>query len=109
MKVQLWACNYDPEPQGIGPLTSMLARGLRDIGNDVSVVTAHPHYPEPAWGVRFRPYREIRSEVGVLRLPIWPGRAGRFERLRQELSDQGNKSTPLLKQAQKLNEQNKLL
>ena len=32
-----------------------------------------------------------------------------FTRLRQELGDQGNKSSPLLQQAQKLNEQNKLL
>ena len=31
-----------------------------------------------------------------------------FTRLRQELGDQGNKSAPLLQQAQKLNEQNKL-
>ncbi len=32
-----------------------------------------------------------------------------FTRLRQELGDQGSKSAPLLQQAQKLNEQNKLL
>jgi colanic acid biosynthesis glycosyl transferase WcaI len=86
MNVQLWASNYDPEPQGIGPLVGMLAGGLRDIGNDVRVVTAHPHYPEVAWGTRLRPYRETRAGIGVLRIPIWPGRAGGFQRLRQELS-----------------------
>jgi colanic acid biosynthesis glycosyl transferase WcaI len=84
--VQLWSYNYDPEPQGIAPLSGMLARSLRDRGHDVLVVAAHPHYPEPAWGVRLRPYRERRDGILVLRLPLWPGRQSGMARIRQELS-----------------------
>jgi colanic acid biosynthesis glycosyl transferase WcaI len=86
VRVQLWSYNYDPEPQGIAPLSGTLARGLADRGHDVIVVAAHPHYPEPAWGVRVRPYRERRSGIPILRLPLWPGRGSGMARLRQELS-----------------------
>ena len=86
MRVQLWSYNYDPEPQGIAPMSTMLARGLAARGHDVTVVAAHPHYPEPAWGVRLRPYRERRDGVPVLRLPLWAGRDSGVARIRQELS-----------------------
>lgn len=86
MRIQLWSYNYDPEPQGIAPLSAMLAQGLRDLGHDVLVVAAHPHYPEPTWGVRVRPYRERREGIPVLRLPLWPGRDSGLARMRQELS-----------------------
>jgi colanic acid biosynthesis glycosyl transferase WcaI len=86
VRIQLWSYNYDPEPQGIAPLSGMLARGLGDRGHDVLVVAAHPHYPEPAWGVRLRPYRERREHIPVLRLPLWPGRDSSIARIRQELS-----------------------
>jgi len=71
MRIQLWSYNYEPEPQGIAPLSAILARALRDRGHDVQVISAHPHYPEPAWGVRWRPYRERRDDIEVLRL--WRG------------------------------------
>lgn len=101
MNVQLWSYNYDPEPQGIAPLSGMLARALRDRGHDVLVVAAHPHYPEPAWGVRLRPYRERRDGIQVLRLPLWPGRHSGMARIRQELSFVAALSAvaPLLPQA----------
>jgi colanic acid biosynthesis glycosyl transferase WcaI len=86
MRVQLWSYNYDPEPQGIAPLSGVLARELRDLGHDVLVVAAHPHYPEPVWGSRRRPYRERRDGVPVLRLPLWIGRDSGLQRVRQELS-----------------------
>jgi colanic acid biosynthesis glycosyl transferase WcaI len=96
--IQLWSYNYDPEPQGIAPLSGILARALVDRGHEVLVVAAHPHYPEPAWGIRLRPYRERRSGVPVLRLPLWPGRASGVARVRQELSYAASLSTvaPLL-------------
>jgi colanic acid biosynthesis glycosyl transferase WcaI len=59
---------------------------LASRGHDVLVVAAHPHYPEPAWGVRLRPYREWRDGIPVLRLPLWPGRASGVARIRQELT-----------------------
>lgn len=86
LRVQIWSYNYDPEPQGIAPLTTVVAETLRARGHDVLVVAAHPHYPEPVWGMRIRPYRERRNGVPVLRLPLWIGRGSGMRRVRQELS-----------------------
>jgi colanic acid biosynthesis glycosyl transferase WcaI len=86
MRIQLWSYNYDPEPQGIAPLSRMLAVELSARGHEVLVVAAHPHYPEPNWGQRLRPYRESRDGVPLLRLPLWIGRDSGAERMRQELS-----------------------
>jgi colanic acid biosynthesis glycosyl transferase WcaI len=86
LRAQLWSYNYDPEPTGIGPLSRAWATAMRDRGHEISVVTAHPHYPEPKWGTRLLPYRELRDGIPVLRLPIWPGRQSIGERLRQEAS-----------------------
>lgn len=86
LNIQLWSYNYDPEPTGIGIVSTVCARGLRDLGHHVDVVAAHPHYPEPRWGARVLPYREERDGVPVLRLPLWIGRATAAERYRQELS-----------------------
>jgi colanic acid biosynthesis glycosyl transferase WcaI len=86
MKIQLWSYNFDPEPTGIGIVSTVWARGLRDRGHQVEVVAAHPHYPEPRWGTRVLPYREVREGIDVLRLPLWIGRASAAERYRQELT-----------------------
>ena len=84
--IQLWSYQYPPEPSGIGPLSGVTARALADRGHEVEVVSAHPHYPEPRWGRRLRPYRERRDGVHVLRLPISLGRASVGERIRRESS-----------------------
>lgn len=86
LRIQLWSYNFDPEPTGIGIVSTVLARGLRDRGHQVEVVAAHPHYPEPRWGSRAMPYRETRDGIPVLRLPLWIGRANTTERYRQELT-----------------------
>lgn len=86
MRIQLWSYNYNPEPQGIAPLSRMLAVELSARGHDVLVASAHPHYPEPRWGTRLRPYRESRDGIPVLRLPLWIGRDSGAERVRQDLS-----------------------
>ncbi len=86
MRIQLWSYNYDPEPTGIGPLSTVLPRTLQDRRHDVQVVAAHPHYPEPIWGRPVRPRREVRDGVPVVRLPLWPGRETTAQRLRQELT-----------------------
>lgn len=86
LHVQLWSYNYDPEPTGIGPVSTVLAEGLRSRGHHVEVVAAHPHYPVPRWGKRKLPYREVRNGIPVLRLPLWVGRASAAERYRQELT-----------------------
>lgn len=86
MRIQLWSYNYDPEPQGIAPLSAMLARALRDRDHAIRVIAAHPHYPEPVWGVSLKPYRERRDGIEVTRLPLWAGRGSGRQRLRQELT-----------------------
>jgi colanic acid biosynthesis glycosyl transferase WcaI len=86
LKIQLWSYNYDPEPTGIGPVSRVWAEGLRDRGHRVEVVAAHPHYPEPVWGSKMLPYREVRNGIPILRLPLWIGRDTAVERYRQELS-----------------------
>jgi colanic acid biosynthesis glycosyl transferase WcaI len=86
LNIQLWSYNYDPEPTGIGPLSTVLADELTARGHRITVIAAHPHYPEPAWGRRWRPYREGRNGVDVVRLPLWPGRSSAFARVRQELT-----------------------
>jgi colanic acid biosynthesis glycosyl transferase WcaI len=89
LNIQLWSYNYDPEPTGIGPVSRVWAEGLRDRGHQVEVVAAHPHYPEPVWGSKLLPYREVRNGIPVLRLPLWIGRETAVERYRQELSFMG--------------------
>lgn len=86
MRIHLWSYNYYPEPTGIGPVSRVLAEGLRDLGHRVEVIAAHPHYPEPKWGSRVLPYRERHHGIPVLRLPLWIGRETAMERYRQELS-----------------------
>src|SRR5689334_22412336 len=86
LRIQLWSYNYAPEPAGIAPVSTTLARGLGSRGHQVDVVAAHPHYPEPRWGSRWRPYRELRDGISVLRLPLWIGRETTAARIRQELS-----------------------
>ena len=89
MKIQLWSYNYDPEPTGIAPLSRVWVHAMRERGHEVDVVAAHPHYPEPVWGVRRRPYRELRDGVPVTRLPLWIGRATATQRMRQEATFAG--------------------
>jgi colanic acid biosynthesis glycosyl transferase WcaI len=86
MRIQLWSYNYDPEPTGIAPLSTVWAAAMRDRGHDVDVVAAHPHYPAPVWGKPVLPRREVRNGIPVLRLPLWPGRGSTAARMRQELT-----------------------
>lgn len=86
MRIQLWSYNYDPEPTGIAPVSRSWAQAMRDRGHEIHVVAAHPHYPEPVWGVRRVPYSERREGVKVTRLPLWIGRESAKERMRQEAS-----------------------
>jgi colanic acid biosynthesis glycosyl transferase WcaI len=86
MRIQLWSYNYDPEPLGIGPVSRVWALGMQARGHEVEVIAAHPHYPEPRWGWRARPYREMREGIPVIRLPLLPGRSSGARRMLQELS-----------------------
>ena len=50
MRVQFIGINYAPEEIGIGPYSTGLTEYLADAGHSVTVVTAHPYYPE--WRIR---------------------------------------------------------
>lgn len=86
MKIQLWSSNYDPEPTGIAPVSTAWAKAMTARGHEIDVVSVHPHYPEPIWGLRVLPYREVRDGVAVLRLPILAGRKGLLRRIAEQLS-----------------------
>lgn len=86
LRLQLWSYNFHPEPSGIAPLSTVWAEAMRARGHEVTVVAAQPHYPEPIWKRRLRPYRERRGDIEVLRLPLWVGRETGAHRVRQELS-----------------------
>ena len=89
LKVDIWSFHYHPEPTGIGPVSRTLATGLDERGHDVSIVAAHPHYPEPAWGSARLPHREVLDGIPTLRLPLWIGRQSALARYRQELTFTG--------------------
>ncbi len=86
MHIQLWSCNYDPEPMGIAPLSAIWAKAMADRGHEVEVVAAHPHYPQPDWDSKLLPYREVRNGIPVTRLPLIIGRKRRSQRMIQEMS-----------------------
>ncbi|MBK5232218.1 MAG: glycosyltransferase family 4 protein [Thermoleophilia bacterium] len=71
---------------GIAPLSAIWAREMARRGHEVDVVAAHPHYPQPEWGSRVMPYREVRDGIPVTRLPLIIGRKRKSQRLVQELS-----------------------
>ncbi len=85
-RVQLWSANFAPEPTGIAPVSTVLADELSARGWQVDVVANHPHYPDPRWGTRRRPYRQRRGDVRLLRLPLLVGRETGKQRMLQEMS-----------------------
>ena len=46
LRITFVGLNYQPEPTGIAPYSSGLARGLAARGHRVKFVTAFPHYPQ---------------------------------------------------------------
>lgn len=70
---------YPPEPGTVVPVA--IARGLRELGHEVDVVTGFPNYPTGVLmdGYRVRPYqREIDdSGITVHRAPLWPNHDSR--------------------------------
>ena len=82
MRVVVVGINYPPEVAGIAPQTAALCRHLAARGDEVTMLTAKPHYP--AWHV-FASYRrrgfarETLDGVPVVRLPAYvPSRPGAF-------------------------------
>jgi colanic acid biosynthesis glycosyl transferase WcaI len=84
--IHLWSYNFHPEPTGIAPLSTVWAREMQARGHRVTVIAAHPHYPEPVWEHPPGPYRETIDGIDVLRLPLKVGREDARARIRQEAS-----------------------
>ncbi|MCD2196076.1 glycosyltransferase [Actinomycetospora endophytica] len=84
LRVTVLGLNYAPEPTGIAPYTTGIARFLADAGHDVHVVTGLPHYPswrvEPGYGGR--PIEERDGAVRITRVhhsvPSDPNGLGRI-------------------------------
>ena len=86
MRLQLWTIYYPPVQLGIGPVAGSWATVMRGRGHSVQVVTAHPHYPAPAWGRSWRPHRALEGGVDVIRLPVLVRRDTAKRRMLQEAS-----------------------
>jgi colanic acid biosynthesis glycosyl transferase WcaI len=84
VRVVILGINYAPEPTGVAPYTTGLAKGLTERGYAVRVLTGYPHYPYWKHTDRGSPARsdEMIDGVQVRRLkhPVpqklsWMGRA----------------------------------
>jgi colanic acid biosynthesis glycosyl transferase WcaI len=84
LRIELLGLNYAPEPTGIAPYTTGIARFLADAGHDVRVVTGFPHYPEWKRSGLYRGRRvdERDGDIRVTRIwhpvPQYPAGAGRI-------------------------------
>lgn len=65
MRVTVISLHYAPEPSGNAPYVTDLALGLREIGYAVTVVTAHPFYPQWRRYQGYGPERTSATEGGV--------------------------------------------
>lgn len=74
MRIIIYGINFFPELTGIGKYTGEMAFALADRGNDVTVVTAMPYYPE--WEVHKEYqskwwHKETINKVKVYRCPLY--------------------------------------
>ena len=71
VRVRILGLNYAPEPTGIAPYTTGMARFFADAGHEVQVVTGLPHYPQ--WrlpeGYRRQRLTERDGDIRITRLP----------------------------------------
>ncbi len=72
MRLLIVSQYFPPEPFRVGDL----AVGLRDLGNEVEVLTAFPAYPSdhlyPGYRLRLR-QRDTYQGIPVVRVPFYPG------------------------------------
>ena len=88
VKICIIAVNYFPEVTGCGPYTTDLAEKLVQAGNEVTVVTALPHYPQWAVPPEYKG-KEHRTEtlngVQVLRCRLFvPAKMSALARIAYE-------------------------
>ncbi|MFD6855983.1 glycosyltransferase [Rhodococcus sp. NPDC060090] len=88
-RVAIFGLNYAPEPTGIAPYTTGLARGLAQRGYEIQVFTGYPHYPEwqIAQGYTGLSVEEFEEGVSIKRMRHFvPAHAGTFGRVHMEAS-----------------------
>jgi colanic acid biosynthesis glycosyl transferase WcaI len=90
MRILIFGINYAPELTGIGKYTGEMAAWLAKKGNQVSVVTALPYYPE--WNIHPE-YKgkwwtkEFLNNVTLYRCPLYvPKQVTPVERIIHEFS-----------------------
>lgn len=70
VRISILGLNFEPEPTGIAPYTTALAKRLGARGHDVEVCTGYPHYP--SWqvmaGYRGWSMEERKGRVVIRRL-----------------------------------------
>lgn len=69
---------------GIAPLSTTWTKIMAERSHQVNLVAAHSHHPEPRWGSKFLPYREVRDGIPVTRLPLFIGREGKHSAWRRK-------------------------
>ena len=89
LRVLILGLNYAPEPTGIAPYTTGMARALARRGHRVRVITGYPHYPQ--WRIDDR-YRGLRTreldgtiEITRVRHPV-PRNPSGFGRIGMEVA-----------------------
>ena len=72
MRILLWMQWFDPEPQIKG---LAFAKKLRELGNEVEVLTGFPNYPGgkiyPGYSVKFF-QEEFIDQIRIIRVPLYP-------------------------------------
>jgi colanic acid biosynthesis glycosyl transferase WcaI len=72
MRILLWMQWFDPEPQIKG---LAFAKKLRELGNEVEVLTGYPNYPEgkiyPGYSIKLFQV-ETMDGIRVMRVPLYP-------------------------------------
>lgn len=85
MKILIYSLNYYPELTGIGKYNKELADTLTILGNQVSVLTAPPYYPNWKVSSPYQSYKYKSENIGnvrVIRCPIYvPSEPNTIKRL----------------------------
>ncbi len=67
MRVLLLSMNFYPEPTGTGPVIANLARELKEIGHEVTIVAGFPYYPKRIVPERYRGKFMVEEEFEGMR------------------------------------------
>jgi colanic acid biosynthesis glycosyl transferase WcaI len=90
MRILIYGINYSPELTGIGKYTGEMSEWMVQQGNDVSIITAMPYYPEwkihPLYKSKWW-HKEIINGVKTYRCPIYvPQEVNSKKRILHEFS-----------------------